>query len=220
MFNKKLKEVRDSFFVRMMLPDSEEKALLYVEEEKRNLEVMIWHIKNLSKMNFVVIGAGALWYLDLVFGKVKKYIAIEPLADTFIQKQVRFVISKHDNIRVIGKELGSFKKNILPTGGSIFVFHFNILAYISNPMKNINKYIKKGDILYLSTWSNSKKAVKVRKEYFDFLGLHQFKNVFKIDPKENMGICKFDHFPFNRLKYYREHKRITGSITDILIIYC
>jgi hypothetical protein len=102
----------------------------------------------------------------------------------------------------------------------MFIFHFNILAYINNPIKNINKYLKRGDIIYLSTWCNSKNAAKVKKEYFDFLGLHHYKTLFNFDPKKNKDICKFERFPFDKLKYYKGHERIKGSITDILIIYC
>lgn len=213
-------ETKDNYFIRMMSPDAEKKAFLYLKEEEKNLSNLLFSFKNLNKKNFVVVGAGALWYLDLVFEKVNKYIAIDPLSNIFIQKQIRFIISKHHNIKIIGKELGIFKKKELGSNSSIFIFHFNILAYIKNPISIINKYLKHGDILYLSTWSDSTRAKKVRQEYFNFLGFDQFKKIFNIDPKKNSGICDFDSFPFKKLKLYKSHERIKGIITDLLIIYC
>ncbi len=216
----KLKDIEDSYFVRMMLPDAEKKAGLYVKEERNALVKLISNTDEINKRNFIVIGAGTLWYIELVFGKVKKYIAIEPLADTFVQKQVSFILDKHDNIKVIGKELGKFKESEIPDNKSIFVFHFNILAYIPNPIVKINKYLKKGDILYFSTWSNSDKARQVRKRYFDYISFNQSANSFKIDYEKPTALCNLDTFPFTKLKHYKTHKRIRGNITDILIVYC
>lgn len=216
----KLKDIEDSYFVRMMLPDAEKKAELYVKEERNALLQLISSTDKINKKNFVVIGAGTLWYLELVFEKVKMYIAVEPLADTFVQKQVNFILSKHNNIKVIGKELGKFKEDEIPNDNSIFVFHFNILAYIPNPIIKINKYLKKGDILYFSTWNTSDKAKQIRKKYFDYISFNQSANSFKIDQEKPTALCDLNNFPFTKLKYYKMHKRIKGNITDILIIYC
>jgi hypothetical protein len=167
----------------------------------------------------VVIGSGTLWYIDLVYESVKKYIAIEPLADIFIAKQVMFVLKQLKNIDVIKKNFGDFSKKILNENNSIFVFHFNILSYIYDPVKKINKYLKEGDILYISSWNTTESAIKVRKEYFDLINSGVNPSDSKIDPTSTLGLCNLDSFPFSELKYYKSHKRIKGKITDILIIY-
>lgn len=214
-----LKDAKNSYFIKMMMPDAEKKARLYIQEEKNAITHLLSSTKNLNTMNFIVVGAGTLWYIELAFEKVKNYIAIEPLANAFIQKQLNFILSKHSNIKIIAKELGKFKKSEIPNNQSIFIFHFNVLAYIPCPIKKINKYLRRGDILYFSTWGNSEKAKKTKKEYFKHLGLDQAANPFEADFNSNK-LCDFDTFPFDKLKYYKTHKRIKGKIADILIIYC
>lgn len=203
-----------------MLPDAERKAEPYVKEERKTLVYLIDSIPKLNEKNFIVVGSGTLWYIELAFGKVKTYVAVEPLADIFIQKQVQFILNQHKDVKVINKDFGEFKLNEIPNINSLYVFHFNILAYILHPIRSINMYLKEGDIIYISSWNRTLKAKQARKKYFDFVNNNTGSNSFKIDPEKTTGLCNLDVFPFNRLKYYKKHKRIKGEITDILIIYC
>lgn len=214
-----LEHLQSDYFVRMMLPDAEEKAYPYVHEEQRILTKLLKSIGNTARYNFVVIGSGTMWYIELVYGKVKKYIAVEPLADIFLPRQIRFMLKQHENIKIIGKEFGRFSKSDLGDFNSIFVFHFNILSYILDPIRKINKYLKKGDILYISSWNRKEEAARVRKEYFDFINSGTNSEVAKIDPDLAIGLCNLDSFPFHKLNYYKSHKRIKGEITDVLIIH-
>lgn len=217
---KRLKKIKDEYFVKMMLPDSEEKALPYVNEEEATLKKLLNSNNHINDFNFVVVGSGTLWYLDIAYGKVKNYIAVEPLADIFIHEQVRFILQKHKNIKVIGEEFGEYEIEQPLMQNSMFVFHFNILSYIPNPIRRINKYLKEGDILYISSWNSTIKAKSVRKNYFDYLNANTSSNSYKINPDETTGLCNLDVFPFDKLKFYKSHERIKGEITDILIIYC
>lgn len=215
-----LKQIRDEYFVKMMLPDSEDKAIPYVKEEESILKGLIVSNKKFKDYNFIVIGSGTIWYIELAYGQTENYIAVEPFADIFIQKQVRYILSKHNNIKIVGKDFGDYNVDPSWAHNSIFVFHFNILSYIPNPIKRINKYLKEGDILYISTWNSTDRAKTVRKQYFDYLNENTSSKSYKIDPEETTGLCNLDAFPFERLKFYKTHKRIKGAITDILIIYC
>lgn len=216
----KLTKIQNNYFVRMMLPDSEKKADPYVKEESKWLRELITNVQGLNQWNFVVVGSGTLWYLDLVYENVKNYVAVEPLADVFIQKQVNFILSYHSDIHVIPNQFGDFGKEQIPSANSVFLFHFNILSYIPKPIDKINKYINKGDILYISTWNNSEIAKKSRREYFNYINNGMKYDEFKIDPDQPIGLCSLDNFPFEELKYYSSHKRIKGEVTDILIINC
>lgn len=209
--------VESDYFVRMMLPAAEKQAASYVREEKRQILRLLGARKYLSH-NFVVVGAGTLWYIDDVYDKVRKYIAVEPLAEIFIQKQVRFLIRQLPKIHVIGKEFGRFPKRELGTANSLFIFHFNILSYIEDPIKQINKYLRAGDVLYLSTWADTEQARRTRKAYFDVINIgHDSEG--KIDPGSGVGLCNLDDFDFSSLAAYKRHERRKGQIADILIIY-
>lgn len=215
-----LKNIQNNYFVRMMLPDAELKAEPYVYEESKLLQDLLSSTNSLDTYNFVVVGSGTLWYIDMAYGRVKNYVAIEPLADIFIQKQVSYILTKHKDIHIIGQDFGNFNSNELPNNKSIFIFHFNILSYIPDPIEKINSYIKEGDILYLSTWNSTNEAKTVRKSYFDFINIGMNPDEFRIDPLKPIGLCNLDVFPFEKLKYYKSHKRVKGNITDILIINC
>jgi len=218
---KDLKNIQSNYFVRMMLPESEVNAIPYVQEESTILDSIIESITNFNQWNFIVIGSGSLWYIEKSLNKANKYIAIEPQADIFIPKQIDYILKSHPDIHVINKNFGEFHEEELSLqGNSIFVFHFNILSYIPNPIDKINQYLKKGDILYISTWSKTKDAKRLRKKYFDYINGGFDTKEFMIDPEKPLGLCNLDAFDFQKLKYYTSHKRIKGTITDILIINC
>jgi hypothetical protein len=210
--------INRNYFFRMMSPEASRIAKPYENEEGANLKQLVASLPDIKKMNFIVVGAGTLWYLELAFKKAKQYIAIEPLSRVFVKKQFRFLTKQFKNISIVEKEFGKVKGSDIPLNNqSLYVFIFNILAYIERPIKNINKLLKKGDVLYISTWAKTKKAKKLRKEYFDYLNSFEKNNI--IDPEKTIGLCHLDNFPFHKLKYYKKHKRIKGKIVDILIIY-
>lgn len=213
-----LRDLQSGYFVRMMLPDAEKKAGPYVREEQKALLGLVRSENNSSRRNFVVIGSGTMWYIEIALKAAKKYIAIEPLANIFISKQMRFLLKERGDIEIIESEFGDFSNKVFDGYNSIFVFHFNIISYILDPIKKINKYLKKGDILYISTWSNTTKSQQARKRYFDYLN-DGTTDSFKVDPTGTNGLCDLDSFTFTELKFYERHERTTGDITDVLIIY-
>ncbi|MCX6732944.1 MAG: hypothetical protein NTV98_05385 [Candidatus Roizmanbacteria bacterium] len=209
--------VTEEYFFRMMSPGAARKSKSYEDEEQKSLQWLIDNTSDIFERNFIVIGAGTLWYVDLVFNKVKNYIAIEPLSKLYISRQLMFLIKKFKNIKIISKLFGDVSIDEIPNGKNIYVFMFNILAYIEGPITRINKLIKPNDIIYISSWNKTPEAKQVRKKYFDYL--NSFENEIIIDPESTLGLCHLDNFPFDKLKYYKSHKRITDKITDILIIY-
>lgn len=215
----KLEYLQSDYFVRMMLPDAEKRADSYVSEEKISLAKLLSKTKDIDNRNFVVVGCGTVWYIELSYSKAKKYIAVEPLAEIFLPKQIRFILEKQKYIKIIGKPFGNFPKKELGDLNSVFVFHFNILSYIPDPVNKINKYLRKGDILYISSWNSTEEARIARKKYFDFINSGVNSEAAKIDPELTTGLCNLDIFPFKKLKNYQSHQRIKGKITDVLIIY-
>lgn len=215
-----LLNIQDSYFVRMMMPQAEKIASPYLGEEEDLLKKLITSIPNSQLKNCVVVGAGFLWYLQLIHQFGKKYYAVEPLAHMYVQKEFSYLLTKHENIKIIPKKFGEFPASEISRGNSLFIFIFNILAYIPSPIKKINEYIKEGDILFVSSWARTNKAIKLRKKYFEYLNSCESDSAKKIDQIDTIGLCDLDFFPFERLKNYKNHKRITNEISDVLIIYC
>ncbi|HKC04546.1 MAG TPA: hypothetical protein VKC54_01620 [Patescibacteria group bacterium] len=204
------------YFLNMMSPAAEEIARPYGLEEHRELKKLLLETENVGDRNFIVVGAGTLWYIDLALNVVNKYISVEPLSDFAIGKQFRFLTKQFENIQIIPKGFNDLNKNDIPVKNSIWAFIFNIIPYINDPIVNLNKVIQKGDIIYFSTWRSTLAAKEVRKKYFDFL--NSFGSDTVINPDENNALANFDEFPFSELKYYKSHSRIKNNIIDVLIL--
>ena len=209
--------VSESFFLRMMLPQAMKYAAPYEREEERVLKKVLSSLENLENFNTVVIGAGPLFYLNLFYHRVKSYTAIEPLSQMFIQKQFQFLVKQFKDIHIVSKRFHEVDKTNLQNGNQIFVFIFNIFSYLHDPFKDLNKLVKPGDVIVLSTWTYTDRAKKIRKKYFDYLNKGEGNIV--IDGNSERALVRFERFPFKKIKHYKNHTRITGKVTDFLIIY-
>lgn len=209
--------VSKDYFFRMMSPQASKLAKSFNAEETQAINNLLDEVKGVKKMNFVVIGAGTLWYLRESFHKVKRYVEVDPLADLYLNSQFKFLIEQFSKISLIEKRFQNIDKNELPEGNSIYAFIFNILSYIEHPIKNINRLLKPGDVLFISSWRQTKEAKKVRSQYFNYLNTFEKEAI--IDPEKTTGLCYLNKFPFERLKHYKSHTLIHGKITDILVIY-
>jgi hypothetical protein len=209
--------VSEDYFYRMLSPQAIKQSKPYHNEEEESLKSLLIKTPEARRMNFVAVGAGELWYLKYGLKYTHKYVSIEPLTKIFLNDSIEYLAKQMKNIILLEKKFGDVKRNEIPEGNSIYVFLFNILAYIEDPILAINKLLREGDILFISAWNTKKRAKIVRKKYFNYL--NKFEKQVVIDPEESVGLCYLDHFPFESLKFYKRHKRITGKITDILIIY-
>lgn len=207
----------EDYFFRMMSPQALKLSAPYHKEENAVLEDCLSREPRVAAMNFVAVGAGELWALRQALAYTERYTAIEPLADLYLGDSIKELVGMHDNISVVPKRFGETTPSDLHDGNSFFMFLFNIFAYIENPIADINKLMKPGDILFISTWMQTEAAKAVRKSYFDYLNEAERRVV--IVPEDPAGLSKFDAFPFHELKEYKRHERFQGDITDILTIY-
>lgn len=213
--------VNDEYFVRMMLPIIKKEAHCFEAEEKLLLLKLVSSLSNKEQYKLAIIGAGTLSYVEIAIMQKIDYIAIEPLINLYIQTELLFLIEQQPNVSIIAENFGEFSANKLGKTNHIFTFIFNVFAYINNPLEKINKYLKKGDILFISTWNlHSEKAIKIKKRYFEFMREPMLIANLNYDKFQTGKIYDLDCFDFTKLNSYINHKRITGNITDILIIQC
>jgi hypothetical protein len=208
--------VDDEYFYRMLSPQALTLSAPYNNEESEELERCLCQYAGIKDMNFIAIGGGELWELRKALKYTARYVCIEPLANIFINDSVKFLTEQHDTISIVAKKFGAVMAEDLPSGNSFFMFLFNILAYINDPIESINRLLRQGDILFMSTWANTPEAHRTRMSYFEFLNEDQ---EIIIDPAASVGLAHFDNFPFEKLRFYKRHERIKGAVTDILIIY-
>ena len=201
----------------MLSPQAIKKSKPYHREEERVLRELLLRNSDVGTANFISVGAGELWYLRFWLKFARQYISIEPLTKVFLNKDVEYLVRQMKTITLLEKKFGDVDEGDIPPGTSIYVFLFNILAYIENPIAAINKLLREGDILFISSWNSAPEAKELRAKYFNYLNSFEKKSI--IDPEKTVGLCILDNFPFQSLKHYKKHQRFIGKITDVLIIY-
>lgn len=209
--------VDDEYFYRMLSPYALRLSAPYNDEESEVLEQCLESYPAVKDMSFVAVGGGELWELRRASKYAKRYICIEPLADIFINDSVKYLVEQFDNISYVPKRFGDVRPDDIPPGNSFFMFLFNILAYVDNPMDSINRLLQPGDVLFISTWADTAEARRTRASYFDHL--NEIEKEVIIDPEQGVGLSHFDHFPFEELAHMKSYERVKGTVTDILIIY-
>lgn len=214
-------EADKEYFIRMMLPQIRDHSKAFEEEEERELHKLLRSLENKQNTQLVIVGAGSLSYIEVAFTYNMSYIAVEPLINLYLQKQIRFIVGLHNKIILIDRALGTFHKKRLGTSKNILAFIFNVLAYIPTPEKIINQYIKKNDIIFIVSWNiENCESLCLKKKYFGALNAcAPLCDTLKITNKA-IANFKLDDLDLSALKYCSTYKRIKNKITDILIIYC
>jgi hypothetical protein len=209
--------VNDEYFYRMLSPYALKLSAPYNDEESKVLEQCLKAFPAIRDMNFIAVGGGELWELRRARQYAKRYVCIEPLADIFINDSVKYLVEQFDDISYISKRFGEVRRSDLPPDNSFFMFLFNILAYVEDPIESINKVLRPGDVLFISTWANTDEARRIRSAYFNHLNGVGKEVV--IDPEQTIGLSHLDNFPLEKLTYVKQHERVKGAVTDTLIIY-
>jgi diphthamide synthase (EF-2-diphthine--ammonia ligase) len=93
--------VSKDYFFRMMSPQASKLAESFNVEETQAITNLLDEVKGVEKMNFVVIGAGTLWYLRESFHKVARYVEVDPLIDLYLSNQSKFLIEQFSKISLI-----------------------------------------------------------------------------------------------------------------------
>lgn len=209
--------VSSEYFFRMMSPRASKISKRYIDDETELLTSMISGLEDHHDYNLVVVAGGQLGKLQVGLELTKSYTCIEPLTDLYMGRNVLYLVKKMSKIRLVKKLLSEVRKGDLPEGKNIFVFLFNILAYIDNPIKEINRISKPGDVLFISTWNLTPVAKKIRTKYFNYL--NSFEKQVIIDPEQTVGICNLEKFPFSQLKYPESHRYGKTEVVEILEVY-
>lgn len=146
-------------FQRMLSNTAISTASLYLKHEKKVLVDILRSAADIE--NVVVVGAGPFIHLSAILEHQKNYIRIDPCSSTptvSCNKIINFN-SFFENI----------KRDQLPEGKLIFLFCFNVLFYLDQPEKHINRVLRKGDIVMISQWSDTDYAASLMKKYFHYV---------------------------------------------------
>lgn len=208
-------EKESTRFYRMLSPFALRLASPFLFEERAFLEGFLGKFSSSENMNFVSVGAGGLFYLDMAYKYAKKYIAVDPLINIFVNDSVRFLIKLSSKIKLVNKLFDNVEQSDLGDGNSIYVFLFNVLSYVNNPIKVINKIIKQGDILFISGWNMSTRSRLVMQKYFEYVDEDDYQNGFSYFSQ----LTQHKNFDFSKVKYCKKVQHKVGKVSEAFIIY-
>lgn len=114
--------------------------------------------ENPSIKNLVVVGSGPAAYLELAEQYHCNYIGIDPF--------YRLEEANQTTIFYFDCSFSSIKREQLPEGECFFLFWFNVLHYIKQPTKVLQKITNPNDIILHSTWSCAQDATPYMQNYF------------------------------------------------------
>ncbi|MDP2672501.1 MAG: hypothetical protein Q8O84_01680 [Nanoarchaeota archaeon] len=168
-------------------------------EEKKILKAMKVFPQNYKTL--ICVGCGPAAYFNLALNKKLKYVGIDPWITLFkhmiralyINKKLGAVFFKR-KIDRLNEVLNKFQ------GPKIFIFTFNIANYIPDLAEKLSKIVDKNDLIIISTWSKTKSALNLRKEYFTYLNkLINMNRPFDYSLKLNLNkITKELNFQFKK----------------------
>lgn len=214
-------DIHTEYFIRMMLPCIKQEATPFLKEEFCVLNDTITCLTTNSTYQLAVIGAGTLSYIELALEHNLKYVAIEPLSHIYIQQEFYSLIKILPQISIINNYFGDFSETELSPDNHIFAFIFNVFAYIDEGIRKLNQYLNEGDIVFISTWNQKNvDANKIRSNYFNAISQSVKNQITLPDHLSYAKLFSLESFDFTQLTHYKSHRRITGDMTDILIIYC
>lgn len=200
-------------YERMLSEEAIEKASLFLDEEQHVLESFLANNVCLGSMNCCVIGGGPFQYLLQVLSFAKSYTLIEPFLDLYVTRDCLAKLDKSSKIKYFNMDFETFcdTSTNVPHENTFYVFWFNVIQHINNPIHRINKIIKKGDIVFLSGWGDSNLARQVSKDYFTFVN-----DGFRINDPPSLPSLK--DIELNKLKHIKDINSFRGKVADIRII--
>lgn len=137
----------------------------YLDEEAYDLQDDILKENLNSIRNIVVIGAGPLRYLEAASGR--HYIAIDKFQSAFLSNRMRSMMKNVSIVTLINKPFESISIDDLPLSHNLYIFTFNVISYINNPVALINKIAQTNSLIYISGWNEMNSDVM--HQYLDYL---------------------------------------------------
>lgn len=202
-------------FKRMLANSVLKKARPYLNEERSILEELIHNTRQIYQMNFCLIGGGPLHYLSLATQYFSKYILIEPYLRYFMDEPSVKTMEKSTNIIFIERGFEDYCRTHSVTftqTRTLYVFWFNVISYIQDPIEWIKRIVKTGDMVFISRWGNTALAQKTLKDYLDYVNNGEKKNNLQILPASQ-------ELPLDQLDHTSKIQLIRQNITDITIIH-
>jgi len=202
-----------SRYEKMLSEEAIEKAGPYLREEQTILENYLAENICLRSMNCCVVGGGSFHYLLQALSFAKTYTLVEPFLNLYVSDETLMKIKKSEKIKYFDIDFETFcrKSNNCCSESTLYIFWFNVILYINNPIEMINKIIKKGDIIFVSGWMNTLFSHNILVDYFNYVncGFNE-SSIPHLPTLENLS--------FENIKHAKDINTFQGNFADIRII--
>lgn len=138
-----ISQATPNHFITMFSQNALTCADKYLSHEK---EIVTSVLKqNASIINLIVIGSGPAAYLEIAQHYQCRYVGVDPF---YHLKE-----ANDNNIIYFDCSFNDINRSQLPSGPCLFLFWFNVLHYLKDPVQVLSKIIQPEDIILYSTWS-------------------------------------------------------------------
>ena len=201
MINSMIKKQRAySLFRKMYYPSALKIVKPYLTEENQLLQK---YLKFNSVKSLICVGCGPGKYQDISKKHKLFYVGIDPVINKYFQNQY-FPYKNKRSRKILIKDI--FENVCLDKfDGEIpkprfWIFTFNVAGYIQDFWDHIKRLSLPDDIFFISVWSSSRRAKRLRDKYYQFICNN---NKIMGETKEfftkngHHSLSRFSNIPFN-----------------------
>jgi hypothetical protein len=181
----------------------------YLNEEENIIKNYVLANTYDKLKNIVVIGAGPLRYLNIA--PKKNYVAIDKYLNYFLNKDLKSVIKGSENISLINKPFEEVDRDDLPAGNSLYIFTFNVISYINDIERSINKLIGENNIIFISGWNKMAHSLMSNYLHYVYQSSPYLKNSASFINPHNINFMNMD-----KIKKIEKHG---GIFTKSISVY-
>ncbi|WP_257296771.1 hypothetical protein [Endozoicomonas sp. YOMI1] len=160
--------------------------------------------------NMVVVGSGPLTYRNLAILHNIGYYAVDPFYR---------VNSDANAINMINLHFESITRNQITKENVIFVFWFNVAFYIKNFAESVRRTVRKGDILFISSWGNGIESKALLKKYLKSVYQTKDERMIEIMVNEILKFCPVESLSDWLCENKYKIGQYSNAFNDINIIF-
>ena len=156
----------------------------------------------------VVVGAGPYLHLAVAEALQLDYVAVDPCIN-YHRKLYDF--SQNERVSHHAVTLGELDESKLPQSPRVFVFPFNVMAYIENADTELKRLMRPGDSAFISSWNENPYSEYCHRMYQEALTAHGFGD----DSLQNFELHAVRESNAERARY---SSYLCGQVSDALFI--
>ncbi|MBO9494091.1 hypothetical protein J7438_08330 [Thalassotalea sp. G20_0] len=180
----------------------------YLQHESAVLQNLI--VGDTKINNMVVVGSGPLTFQNLAILHDIGYYAVDPFYR---------VNSDTNVINNINLHFESITRSQITYENVMFVFWFNVAFYINDFAESVRRIVRKGDILFISSWGNGIESKALLKKYLQSVYQTQDEGTIEIMVNKILKFCPVETLSDWLCEKKYKIDQYSNTFNDINIIF-